>query len=172
MLVPVFPSDFFKGLKNMKEKMLLAAGACAVAGFLTLSAVRKYRKAFESRRQEKNIAEDVLKLERASDECKNFRCSYWIRFQLGICFLAEAGLLAAGAVFIERSAHRHALYCVMAMIALVVWQIIWAIVDAVGNYVFLSRKNAMEIIREEKQFLQKHLKENFRKEEFEPSNKK
>lgn len=165
----------------MKEEMLFAAGVCALAGLLTLSAVRKYRKTFASAQQENSeelkesknpkkpkkpeARKNDFKSLKPIDERKHFRFSYWIRFQLGLCFLAESGLLAVASVLIEQTSPRNAFYCVLATMGLVVWQIVWAFVDAVGNYVFLSRKNAMEIIHEEKNLLRKHLREKAREEE-------
>lgn len=153
----------------MKENLLIAAVFCAIAGFIMLWAVRKYRIVLESSQRENSMVKEAPAADsnsaRSINGKKSFSFSYWGRLLLAGCFFVESGLLTTGAFFLEQETHRIAFYCVLAAVGLVVWQVIWAMIDAVGNYVFLSQKNAMEIIQEEKELLKKHLEGKIREEE-------
>ncbi|MBP3694477.1 MAG: hypothetical protein J6J31_08605 [Thermoguttaceae bacterium] len=73
--------------------------------------------------------------------------------QIGICFLLLAVLIAGVWYCLVNRLAEEGIYCAVAVVLLLLWKSLLALFDCVQSYIYLSRKDANEIIAEEKEFL-------------------
>jgi len=86
-------------------------------------------------------------------EKRFYRRQYRIRMQIGICLLLQAVLIAGVWYCLVNRLAEEGMYCVVAVVLLILWKSLLALFDCVQSYIYLSRKDANEIIAEEKEFL-------------------
>lgn len=131
----------------MLSLLIFFAAASLIFGLLTIGKTQK------NWNSERNATQTLEPAE------KRFRHSrYRIRMNLGISFLLMAFALGGLGVFQSQMLMKEAVYCVLAVLFLTVWMGFWALAEGVLSYVHLSRKDACEVIDEERQFLHRELK--------------
>lgn len=152
------------------EMMTYVFGATAF--FLGVSLLWRTVSGWNSSLIEWKNADDVAKTEAVSqrekkrkelESEKRFgRFQFRVRANLGLSLILLGIFLAGYSVFMQNAENtqvREAAYCILVALALVLWLFFWAIVDGIASYVYLSQKNASEVIEEEKKYL-RHAFEN------------
>lgn len=86
-------------------------------------------------------------------EKRFYRRQYWIRMMVGVCFLLMTLLFMGIWYCLIHKLAEEGVYCIAALLLLTFWMCAWAAADGVRTYVYLARKDANEVIAEEKERL-------------------
>ncbi len=124
-----------------------------LAGVLTLRAAERV---WEKRAEIWEGKENSPSLRRIQ---RYARAQYRIRVNLGISFLLLSGFWTAFVYYIGQERLKESAVCLAVSVLLILWEILWAAVDAIRTYIFLKKEDSLQIIAEEKERIQKKLKE-------------
>ena len=86
------------------------------------------------------------------------RTQYRIRINLGISFLLLSGFWTAFVYYIGQERLKESAVCLAVSVLLILWEILWATVDAIRSYIFLKKEESLQIIAEEKEIIKNKLK--------------
>ena len=86
------------------------------------------------------------------------RTQYRIRINLGISFLLLSGFWTAFVYYIGQERLKESAVCLAVSVLLILWEILWAGVDAIRTYIFLKKEESLQIIAEEKEIIKNKLK--------------
>lgn len=123
-----------------------------LAGIFTLRAAERVWKKRREVWEGKEDAPPLLRIQHYA------RTQYRIRVNLGVSFLLLSGFWTAFVYYIGQQRLKESAICLAVSVLLILWEILWAAVDAIHTYIFLKKEDSLQIIAEEKEIIRKKLK--------------